>query len=433
MSQNPNDPSPNGQTSKDRAANDLSRTKGADSVAARDGQNAPTKLPPLGLRAAPPIVMRLSRKTILIASAVTLTGICIVTAYALHSPVVSTAHELITTNHTAIADSLASAPKDYSQFPKLGPPLPGDLGSTILKAQQNGGQNLSSGEFGTEAHDTGAAERVQRVAQERDAARTSTLFLGGSAGRVKETSPEVSSAVLPATTSASGSTNAVAPTEAAQQNNQSGKRAFLARTTDQNTSASNRLTAPIDPNVVQAGSIIPAALITGIRSDLPGQITAQVTENVYDSPTGRILLIPQGARLIGEYDSEVSAGQNRVLLAWNRLIMPNGRSILLDRQPGTDGAGFAGLQDKVNNHWGGIAEAALISTVLGIGADLGTASNDPLVTALRQGSQNSINQAGEKIVQRQLNIQPTLTIRPGFPLRVIVTKDLILEPYGATP
>jgi type IV secretion system protein VirB10 len=184
---------------------------------------------------------------------------------------------------------------------------------------------------------------------------------------------------------------------------------------------------------VQAGSIIPAALITGIRSDLPGQITAQVTENVYDSPTGRILLIPQGARLIGEYDSEVSAGQNRVLLTWSRLIFPNGRSILLDRQPGADGAGFSGLQDRVNNHWGGIAEAALISTVLGIGADLGTASNDPLVTALRQGSQNSINQAGEKIVQRQLNIQPTLTIRPGFPLRVIVTKDLILEPYGATP
>jgi type IV secretion system protein VirB10 len=368
--------------------------------------------------------MRLSRKMILIASAVALTGICIVTAYALHTSIVSAPPEQITTNHTAIADSLASAPKDYSQFPKLGPPLPGDLGGPILKAQQKG-----DGSTGTDARDTGAVERVQRVAQERDAARISTLFLGGSAARGTEASQPTPPSVLPTTATSA----AVTPNEAAQQNNQSGKRAFLSRTSDRNTNASDHVIAPVDPNVVQAGSIIPAALITGIRSDLPGQITAQVIENVYDSPTGRILLIPQGARLIGEYDSEVSAGQNRVLLAWNRLILPNGRSILLDRQPGADGAGFSGLQDKVNNHWGGIAEAALISTVLGIGAELGAASNDPLVTALRQGSQNSINQAGEKIVQRQLNIQPSLTIRPGFPLRVIVTKDLILEPYGATP
>jgi type IV secretion system protein TrbI len=90
-----------------------------------------------------------------------------------------------------------------------------------------------------------------------------------------------------------------------------------------------------------------------------------VTQNVYDSPTGRILLIPQGARLIGEYDSDISFGQNRVLLAWNRLILPDGRSILLDRQPGADGAGFAGLQDGVNYHWGSLAKAALISTLLG--------------------------------------------------------------------
>lgn len=114
------------------------------------------------------------------------------------------------------------------------------------------------------------------------------------------------------------------------------------------------------PNVVQAGSIIPAALITGIRSDLPGQITAQVTQNVYDSPTGRILLIPQGARLIGEYDSDVASGQNRVLLAWDRLILPGGHSILLDRLPGADVAGMAGLQDRTNFHWGNMLRAVSI-------------------------------------------------------------------------
>lgn len=103
--------------------------------------------------------------------------------------------------------------------------------------------------------------------------------------------------------------------------------------------------------VLRTGNIIPASLITGIRSDLPGQITAQVTENVYGSPTGRFLLILQGTRLIGIYDSQVAFGQSRVLLVWTRLIMPNGRSIVLDRQPGADAAGYSGLQDEVNNHW----------------------------------------------------------------------------------
>src|SRR3546814_1863184 len=105
---------------------------------------------------------------------------------------------------------------------------------------------------------------------------------------------------------------------------------------------------------------------SGISSDLPGQVTAQVTQNVYDSPTGRILLIPQGSRLIGDYDSQVAYGQRRVLLAWSRLILPDGRSIILDRQPAGDAAGYAGLEDRVNQHWGGIARAAALSTLLSI-------------------------------------------------------------------
>ena len=177
-------------------------------------------------------------------------------------------------------------------------------------------------------------------------------------------------------------------------------------------------------------SVIPAALITGIRSDLPGQITAQVTANVYDSPTGRILLIPQGARLIGEYDSEIAAGQTRALLAWDRLIMPDGRSIVLERQPGADAAGYAGLQDRVNQHWGNLLKAAAVSTLLGVGAELGADSEDDLTRALRRGSQDTINQTGQQIVRRQLNVQPTLTIRPGHPLRVVLTRDLVLEPVG---
>jgi type IV secretory pathway VirB10-like protein len=160
-----------------------------------------------------------------------------------------------------------------------------------------------------------------------------------------------------------------------------------------------------------------------------------VIENIYDSPTGRFLLVPQGTRLIGVYDSQVSFGQSRVLLVWTRLIMPNGRSIVLERQPGADTAGYAGLEDEVDNHWGALFKAALLSTLLGVGSELGagsdsgTGNNGGLIQALRLGASDSLNQTGQKIVQRNLNIQPTLTIKPGFPIRVIVNRDLVLEPY----
>ncbi|WP_334493713.1 TrbI/VirB10 family protein [Bradyrhizobium sp. AZCC 1614] len=172
--------------------------------------------------------------------------------------------------------------------------------------------------------------------------------------------------------------------------------------------------------------------MTGIRSDLPGQITAQVTENVYDTPTGGSLLVPQGARLIGIYDSQVAFGQSRVLLVWTRLIMPNGRSIVLERQPGADTTGNAGLQDEVDHHWGELFKAALLSTLLNVGAELGSGSdngNSAIIQALRRGAGDSLNQTGQQIVRRNLNIQPTLTIRPGFPVRVMVNRDLVLEPY----
>jgi type IV secretion system protein TrbI len=183
------------------------------------------------------------------------------------------------------------------------------------------------------------------------------------------------------------------------------------------------------------GGTTEAANSSGKPSHWSVLTTAQVTENVYDSPTGRFLLVPQGTRLIGVYDSQVSFGQSRVLLVWTRLIMPNGRSIVLERQPGADTAGYAGLEDEVDNHWGALFKAALLSTLLGVGSELGagsdsgTGNNGGLIQALRLGASDSLNQTGQKIVQRNLNIQPTLTIRPGFPVRVIVNRDLVLEPY----
>jgi ParB-like chromosome segregation protein Spo0J len=182
----------------------------------------------------------------------------------------------------------------------------------------------------------------------------------------------------------------------------------------------------------EAGGSISAALITGLRSDLPGQITAQVTENIFDSPSGRFLLIPQGARLIGVYDSQIAFGQSRALLVWTRLIMPNGRSIILERQPAADTGGNAGLQDEVDHHWGALFRAGLLSTLLGVGAELGSGAGNgdsSVLQALRRGAGDSLNQTGQQVVRRNLNMQPTLTIRPGFPVRVIVNRDLVLEPY----
>jgi type IV secretion system protein TrbI len=274
----------------------------------------------------------------------------------------------------------------------------------------------------------------QRLGEETEAARLSKLFASTSIRELASSIAQV----------ASVSASTIAPNQASQsaqprlddavaQNGQDRKLAFVNASPDRSTTSPDRVSAPVSPSVVQAGNIIPASLITGIRSDLPGQITAQVTENIYDSPTGRFLLIPQGTRLIGIYDSQVAFGQSRVLLVWTRLIMPNGRSIVLERQPGADTAGYSGLEDEVDNHWGALFKAALLSTLLGVGSELGsttgTGSNSDVITALRRGSSESLNQTGQKVVQQNLNVQPTLTVRPGFPVRVIVNRDLVLEPY----
>jgi type IV secretory pathway VirB10-like protein len=182
-----------------------------------------------------------------------------------------------------------------------------------------------------------------------------------------------------------------------------------------------------------AGTIIPAALVTGINSDLPGQVIANVSEAVYDTATGRHLLIPQGSRLIGRYDSHVAFGQRRVLLVWTRLILPDTSSVALDRLPGIDPAGYAGLEDGVDWHWDRIMAGTALSALLGIGAELAAPESrtdgSRIVIAGRESAQETVNQVGQEITKRNMSIQPTLTIRPGFPLRVMVSKDLVLRPY----
>lgn len=373
------------------------------------------------LRGDPPRVMRLSRKAIGLASAAGLALVGGALIYALMPEGQRTREELINTDNAARPDALADAPRDYGEVPKLGPPLPGDLGGPILAAQERDAVAAlppvgAPPPAGPSPAQTAAEAERQRLLQERSAARESRVFFGGGAGGGGNAGPSLVDGL------ADVAAPPASPALAADQT----RPGFLDRPADRQTVSQSRLEAPASNHVLQAGSIIPAALITGIRSDLPGQVTAQVTEHVYDSPTGRILLIPQGSRLIGDYDADVTSGQRRVLLSWNRLILPDGRSIVLERQPVGDASGYAGLEDGVNFHWGGVLRAALVSTLLAVGSELGSGSDSDLARAVRRGSQDSVGRVGEQAVSRELNVRPTLTIRPGFPVRVLVTRDLVL-------
>jgi type IV secretion system protein VirB10 len=381
------------------------------------------------LRAERPRVTRLSRKVLAGGAAVGLIAIFGAVLWALQNNRVRgpASGELYSTDHHDLADGLAGLPRDYAgvprQVPPLGMALPGDLGRPILNAKN----------APLVAVPTADVEQ-QRIGQEIEAARLSKLFASTSISELPSPTAQPASAETAAAKSNQTSQAAQSSADDAfTQNGQDRKLAFVNASVDRRTTSPDRVVAPASSYVVQAGNVIPGSLITGIRSDLPGQISAQVTENVYDSPTGHFLLIPQGTRLIGSYDSQVSFGQSRVLLVWTRLLMPNGRSIVLERQPGADTAGYSGLEDEVDNHWGALFKAALLSTLLGVGSELGagsdTGNNGGIIQALRLGTSDSLNQTGQKIVQRNLNIQPTLTIRPGFPVRVIVNRDLVLEPY----
>ncbi|WFU33648.1 TrbI/VirB10 family protein [Bradyrhizobium brasilense] len=383
----------------------------------------PVAPPDLRLRGERPRVTRLSRKVLIGLGAVSALVVAGALGYALqpgNKP--QSGQELLSTQNRPSAEGLAGLPKDYTglprQAPPLGPPLPGDLGKPILNAGAAPNAVIPG---------TTPDPETQHRAQEVEAARVSRLF-----AQTLQQPQSVGQPIPNASAGATPTPAATPPVDAGSaQNMQDRKTAFLNAATDKRTVSLDRLETKASPYVVQAGTVIPAALITGIRSDLPGQVTAQVTEAVYDSPSGKYLLIPQGAKLIGQYDSSVAFGQSRILLVWTRIIMPDGNSMVLERQPGADTGGYAGLEDEVDNHWGMLFKAAVLSTLLSVGAEAGTSQDENnLVQAIRSGASNSISQTGQQIVQRQLNIQPTLTIRPGFPVRVIVTRDLVLAPYG---
>lgn len=187
---------------------------------------------------------------------------------------------------------------------------------------------------------------------------------------------------------------------------------------------------PRSPYAIQAGSTISAALVTALNSDQPGRVVAQITEDVFDSVTGDHLLIPQGARLLGSYDAATNHGDQRLMVVWNRLIMPNGWSIALRGMPGTDAAGASGVRDSVDAHLGRIAFASLISGALSVAANAAEDDeSDRLSESVGDASAQEASRVGARIVDRELNVRPTLRVRAGAPVRVLVSQDIVLRPY----
>ena len=343
---------------------------------------------------------------------------------------------LYSTGNSPAPDGLAGLPSNYGQIPKpkpvpqLGPPLPGDLGPPIVEREKQLGLNPAGANSDDEA---ARAERLRLAQQAQQASEAGVFFqLNQQGGSVSALAASVgaSGAGDAASSAAPGADASHLSLDLANDQNDQQRKLDVVNQPAAEVYNGHALQTPASPYEVLAGTTISASLITGLNSDLPGEVTAQVTENIYDTVTGRILLIPQGSRLIGSYDSVVAFGQSRALLVWQRIIMPDGSSIQIDNLPATDASGYTGMKDQVDYHTWTLLKGIALSTLLGVGteATFGNSQSN-LVQAIEQSAQESTNQAGQRIVEKDLNIQPTITVRPGWPLRVVVSKDLVLQPY----
>ncbi|WP_426000152.1 TrbI/VirB10 family protein [Caulobacter sp. DWR1-3-2b1] len=373
----------------------------------------------LRLRGSPAPVAQVSRRALLIVGAALIAGVAGAVSWSLMDKRKPAAAEA-SYRPSPPPERVTALPRGYggpASFPALGPPLPGDLGRPILsaaRARQAGEPSaLPAGVLERSAMAPAVSApvdpRVEVAREVRRAAIQSGLFVAASARRG-----------APPGQGQGGGSSATEPAMAADGGQAS----------DPRTTSAERLQAPVSPYILQAGAIIPAALVTGLRSDAPGVAIAQVTQDVFDSLGGGVLLIPAGSRLVGDYDAQVQSGQSRLRVVWARLILPSGRSIVLDKLPGADAQGMAGLQDGVDRHGGRVLAAAGLSTLLAIGAEAGSSSEQSdLARAVRRAGADTASTVGQQMVGKSLDLAPTLTIRPGAPLRALLTRDLVLEPY----
>lgn len=378
----------------------------------------------LAIRARPARAIRFRRGVIIAIAAMGSVSLMTVAWVALKPQVFSTVaerQELSEPSNRPSADALNGLPASYGDAPKLGPPLPGDLGRPILAHQR--AMATETG-VGTDAGAQSALQERDRHLAELKAARESgVLVQGRTVVSSADASPSLA-APIPAPTAT------VTPLESPLDPNAQGRKAAFVGALDKSGDVNpHQLAAPPSPYLLSAGSVISASLITGLRSDLPGLVTAQITNQVFDSPTGRILLIPQGSRLIGSYDSVVAFGQKRALIVWQRIMLPDGSSLRIDNVPATDASGYAGLQDKVDFHTWALLKGVALATLLGVGSELTVTGESDLVQAIRESTQQNVSRAGDQLTSRNLDIQPTITIRPGATVRLVVHKDFILAPW----
>ena len=403
----------------------------------------------LALRANPRRVTRLNKKALMVAAGGAALLIFGAMSIALKPPRAmgeAQANELYNVETKPTAEGLEALPASYEDVkPTLGGPLPGDLGKALLLAQnanESGRSNddvfdpsgLSSAPFRNSPEADAAREAALKQAQIEEQAREAGVFFQLAMNADTRAAHTVADPVSSSPFEFPFPDQPSPPSFGAEREQDPGRQIrkldFLGEAAASETDNAYAIEDPITPFEVMAGTVIPASLITGVNSDLPGTVIAQVTQNVYDTVTGQYVLIPQGAKLIGRYDSVIAFGQSRALLVWSRIIYPDGASILIENMPASDVAGYAGLKDQVDFHTFRLLKGIILSTLLGIGTELSfDQSESDIVEALRESAQSSANQAGQKIVQRNLDIQPTIKIRPGWPLRVIVHKDLVLRPY----
>jgi len=336
-----------------------------------------------------------------------------------------------------IAEAVENAPGNNGDLhapPRLGPPLsgshrPAGPGAGQSAAYADGPRDPVIGgareERAKALHSAILVDLENPVQAEQASSSIALPIAAGSGGAAPIGGQPASPALAPPSLTGAN----------ADPNMQQHKNDFLNRDGASNaTYLSQPLITPRSPYEVKAGTIVPATLITGLNSDLPGEIIGQVRENVYDTVAGNYLLIPQGSRLIATYDSAVAFGQERLLVCWNRLIRPDGVSIALECMPGVDLSGYAGFSDSVDHHWWRIITGVALGTLLSATAERsqgdvsGFTPTVPQLWANNAGA--SQNQAGQQITQRNLAIQPTIKVRPGYTVNVLVTKDIVLVPYS---
>ena len=341
-------------------------------------------------------------------------------------------------NASDVPGTTITAPRP-EEVPALGKPLPGDLGAAMVEPGQ--AKMVKTGDsqpLYTSPRETQQQKTPEEQAYEKALTSGVSFDKGFSGAQLAASVADPSSSAMAeyAKQLAEASNQAANPFGGTDPNKQESKTAFVNDQSGQKERVSSMMTPPISPYEVKAGTIIPASLITGINSDLPGNVIAQVRENVFDTVSGNHLLIPQGSRLIGKYDSKVSYGQSRALVVWTRLIRPDGGSIRLENMPGTDLAGYAGYKDKVDNHFDRLIGGVVLSSVLSVGATMSGGDYDgtndmSMDEVFAANAGDEINRAGNKITQKNLDIQPTIKIRPGFSVNVLVNKDMVIPPFSS--